>query len=66
MLAVLLSRGVLVSSVCCACFPERCCGLDILTRTVVACLITPGLTGAPMKEVRSVGTMTEEVLQLAN
>ena len=44
---------------------ERCCGLDIHKRTVVACVITPGLTGAPMKEVRSFGTMTDELLQLA-
>jgi len=45
---------------------ERCCGLDIHKRTVVACLITPGLTGAPIKEVRSFGTMTDELMQLAD
>ena len=45
---------------------ERCCGLDIHKRTVVACLIVPGPTGAPTKEVRSFGTMTDELLQLAD
>ena len=34
---------------------ERCCGLDIHKRTVVACLIVPGSTGAPTKEVRRFG-----------
>ena len=45
---------------------ERCCGLDIHKRTVVACLVVPGSTGAPIKEVRSFGTMTDELLQLAD
>ena len=45
---------------------ERCCGLDIHKRTVVACLITPGPGGAPMKEVRSFGTMTDDLLRLAD
>jgi transposase len=45
---------------------ERCCGLDIHKRTVVACLITPGSTGAPMKELRSFGTMTDDLVQLAD
>jgi transposase len=45
---------------------ERCCGLDIHKRTVVACLIVPGPTGAPTKEVRSFGTMTDDLSQLAD
>ncbi len=45
---------------------ERCCGLDIHKRTVVACLVVPGSTGAPTKDVRSFGTMTDELLQLAD
>src|SRR5215204_3799863 len=45
---------------------ERCCGLDIHKRTVVACLVVPGATGVPTKEVRSFGTMTDELLQLAD
>jgi transposase len=45
---------------------ERCCGLDIHKKTVVACLITPGANGKPQKEIRSFGTMTDELLQLAD
>jgi transposase len=45
---------------------ERCCGLDIHKRTVVACLVVPGADGQPAKEVRSFGTMTDELLQLAD
>jgi transposase len=45
---------------------ERCCGLDIHKRTVVACLVVPGADGQPAKAVRSFGTMTDELLQLAD
>ena len=45
---------------------ERCCGLDIHKKTVVACLVVSGPTGQPIKEVRTFGTMTEEVLALAD
>jgi transposase len=45
---------------------ERCCGLDIHKRTVVACLVVPGSNGQPVKEVRSFGTMTDELLQRAD
>src|SRR5262245_27871531 len=45
---------------------ERCCGLDIHKRTVVACLVVPGSNGQPVKDVRSFGTMTDELLQLAD
>jgi transposase len=38
---------------------ERCCGLDIHKRTVVACLLTPA-----GREVRTFGTMTGELLAL--
>jgi hypothetical protein len=37
---------------------ERCCGLDIHKRTVVACLITPGDREQPRREVRSFSTMS--------
>src|SRR5437868_8732418 len=40
---------------------ERCCGLDVHKRTVVACVLTP-----EGKAVRSFGTMTEELLALAD
>ena len=44
----------------------RCCGLDIHKQLVVACLITPGDDGAPRKEVRTFGTMTDDLLVLAD
>jgi transposase len=45
---------------------ERCCGLDIHKRTVVACLIVPAPGGPPRKEVRTFGTMTEDILALGD
>ena len=45
---------------------ERCCGLDVHQKTVVACLITPGPGGHPQKEVRTFGTMTADLLELAD
>ncbi len=51
---------------------ERCCGLDVHKLTVVACLLTPGTSGAPgekgrpSKEVRTFGTMTEDLLALSD
>jgi transposase len=44
---------------------ERCCGLDVHKLTVVACVLVPGAGGKPRKEVRTFGTLTDEVLQLA-
>ncbi len=45
---------------------ERCCGLDIHKKLVVACLITPGPEGRPTKQLRSFGTMTADLLELAD
>jgi transposase len=45
---------------------ERCCGLDIHKDLVVACLIVPGADGQPVKEVRRFGTMTADLLELAD
>jgi transposase len=45
---------------------ERCCGLDIHKRTVVACLIVPAPGGPPRKEVRTFGTMTDDLHALAD
>src|SRR4051794_30806040 len=45
---------------------ERWCGLDVHKRTVVACVLTPGEQGRPQKEVRTFGTMTADVLALAD
>ncbi|HEY1243560.1 MAG TPA: IS110 family transposase [Hyphomicrobiaceae bacterium] len=44
----------------------RCCGLDIHKRTVVACLIVPGTDGQPDKQIRTFGTMTADLLALAD
>jgi transposase len=45
---------------------ERCCGLDVHKKTVVACRILPGERGTPWKEVRTFGTMTRELLALSD
>ena len=45
---------------------ERCCGLDVHQKTVMACLITPGRGGQPHKEIRTFGTMTADLLELAD
>ena len=44
----------------------RCCGLDLHKRTVVACLLTPGPRAKPIKEVRTFGTMTDDLLALSD
>ncbi len=45
---------------------QRCCGLDIHKKLVVACLITPGAKGRPGKEIHSFGTMTADLLELSD
>ena len=45
---------------------EQCCGLDVHQKTVVACLITPRPNGTAHKVIRTFGTMTEELLHLAD
>jgi len=46
---------------------HRCgCGVDVHKASVVACLIAPRAGGAPCKEVRTFGTMTEDLLQLVD
>ncbi len=45
---------------------KRCCGLDLHKRTVVACRILPGAAGKPQKEIRTFGTMTADLLALAD
>src|SRR3954447_363428 len=44
----------------------RCCGLDLHKRSVTACRIVPGSDGQPVKELRTVGTMTADLLALAD
>jgi transposase len=45
---------------------SRCCGLDVHQRSVVACLIVPGPDGQPSKAIRTFGTMTADLLTLAD
>jgi transposase len=45
---------------------ERCCGLDVHKRTVVACMIVPGATSKPTKAIRTFGTMTDDILALSD
>jgi transposase len=44
---------------------ERCCGLDIHKKLIVACLMTPGTGARPARETRSFGTMTEDIVALS-
>jgi transposase len=44
----------------------RCCGLDVHKKSVVACRIVPGPDGRPAKEMRTFGTMTDDLLALAD
>jgi transposase len=45
---------------------ERCCGLDVHKQTVVACVVVAGAERLPQKAIRTFGTMTEDVLALAD
>ncbi|MBS3947640.1 MAG: IS110 family transposase [Dethiobacter sp.] len=40
---------------------ERCCGLDVHKKTVVACVLTP-----QGKELKTFSTMTQDLLELAD
>ena len=43
-----------------------CCGIDVHKKTAVACRITPGPDGGWVREVRTFGTVTEQLLALAD
>ena len=45
---------------------ERCCGLDVHKTSVVACVLAMGASGEPQTEVRTFGTMTADILALAD
>src|SRR5919198_6030029 len=45
---------------------ERFGGLDVHKQTVVACVIVPGSGRLPKREVRTFGTMTADLLDLAD
>jgi transposase len=44
----------------------RCCGLDVHKREVVACMVATEPDGTWCKEVRAFGTMTPDILALAD
>src|SRR5215210_5473966 len=44
----------------------HCCGLDVHKREVVACVVTTGSDGMPSKTIRAFGTMTPDILALAD
>lgn len=44
----------------------RCCGLDIHKKTVVACVLLTSANGHVHREVRTFGTMTADLLTLAD
>ena len=45
---------------------ERWCGLDVHKRTGVACVLITGPDGAVERRVRTSGTMTADLLALAD
>jgi hypothetical protein len=45
---------------------ERCCGLDIHKKFVVACLLTSSVEETVHKEVRTYSAMTNDLLALAD
>jgi transposase len=45
---------------------ERCCGLDVHAKTVVACLRTPAADGTRESVVRTFGTTTDALLALSH
>jgi transposase len=45
---------------------ERCAGVDVHKKTAVACLVTPGARGQPVRETRTFGTTTAELLALSD
>src|SRR6266576_1307027 len=44
----------------------RCCGIDIHKKSAVACVIVSQAKGPPRKEIRTFGTMTDDLLALAD
>jgi hypothetical protein len=44
---------------------QRCCGLDVHKKTVVACVLLPGPEGNVVKEFRTFRTMTRDLEELA-
>src|SRR5712691_2090845 len=44
----------------------RCCGLDVHQKSVTACVLTVEPSGERRKELRTFGTMTDDLLALAD
>ena len=44
----------------------RCCGIDIHKKIAVACVIVSETKGRARKEIRTFGTMTDDLLALAD
>ena len=44
----------------------RVAGLDVHKKTVVACILIPGPHAKPHKQIRTFGTMTQDLLALAD
>ncbi len=44
---------------------ERCCGLDVHKKVIGACLVIPGSDGKDQREIRTFGTMPQDLLELA-
>ena len=45
---------------------DRCCGLDVHKKLIVACLMVLLSDGTLRKEIRRFGTMTEDLLNLSD
>ncbi len=43
---------------------ERCCGLDVHKKTVVACVLLTPAAGPPQRQIRTFSTMTADLLAL--
>ena len=44
----------------------RCCGLDVHKKTITACVLLPEASGQGQQEIRRFGTMTRDLLELAD
>ena len=45
---------------------QRCCGLDVHKKTVVACVLVTDAEGVVQRRVRTFGTMTADLLALSD
>jgi len=43
---------------------KRCCGLDVHKKSIAACIIVPGSSNQPTKEILTFGTTTREIRRL--